>query len=77
MANMDCHSGHAAFEVQDIAAMEERLVFFGIEYTKAVVPGTEAAQLFFYDPGKPFCTYNSHVLDTQCGAHMAWAHEHC
>ena len=43
--------------------MEERLVFFGIEYTKAKVPGTEAAQLFFYDPGEPFCTYNTHVLD--------------
>lgn len=43
-------ANHLAFEVQDIAAMEERLVFFGIEYTKAKVPGTEAAQLFFYDP---------------------------
>ena len=41
----------AAFEVEDSAAMEARLVYFGIEYTKAIVPGTDAAQLFFFDPG--------------------------
>ena len=41
----------AAFEVEDSDAMEARLVYFGIEYTKAIVPGTDAAQLFFFDPG--------------------------
>lgn len=30
--------------------MEERLVHFGIGYTKAIVPGADVAQLFFYDP---------------------------
>lgn len=30
--------------------MEERLVHFGIEYTKAIVPDVDVAQLFFYDP---------------------------
>lgn len=45
----------AAFEVEDSDAMEARLVYFGIEYTKAIVPGTDAAQLFFFDPGNvPF-----------------------
>ena len=43
--------GAAAFEVEDSDAMEARLVYFGIEYTKAIVPGTDAAQLFFFDPG--------------------------
>ena len=46
---LNCPS-HAAFEVEDADAMEARLLFFGIEYTKAVVPGVEAAQLFFFDP---------------------------
>ncbi len=35
----------------DADAMEARLVFFGIQYTKAIVPDTDAAQLFFFDPG--------------------------
>ena len=43
--------GVAAFEVEDAASMEARLVFFGIEYTKVYVPDTDAAQLFFFDPG--------------------------
>ncbi len=48
---LSCHVGVAAFEVEDAAAMEARLVFFGIEYTKVYVPDTDAAQLFFFDPG--------------------------
>lgn len=39
----------AAFEVDDAIAMEERLQYFGIEYTRVTVPDTEATQLFFYD----------------------------
>lgn len=39
----------AAFEVDNAEAMEHRLQHFGIEYTRAIVPGTEAVQLFFYD----------------------------
>ena len=35
---LSCHVGVAAFEVEDAAAMEARLVFFGIEYTKVYVP---------------------------------------
>ena len=48
---LNCHVGVAAFEVEDAAAMEARLVFFGIEYTKVYVPDTDAEQLFFFDPG--------------------------
>ena len=48
---LSCHVGVAAFEVEDAAAMEARLVFFGIEYTKVYVPDTDAEQLFFFDPG--------------------------
>ncbi len=48
---LSCHMGVAAFEVEEAAAMEARLVFFGIEYTKVYVPDTDAAQLFFFDPG--------------------------
>ena len=40
----------AAFEVESADAMEARLVFYGIEYAKAVVPGVDASQLFFFDP---------------------------
>lgn len=40
----------AAFEVDDAVAMEKRLQYFGIEYTRAIVPDTEAVQLFFFDP---------------------------
>ena len=40
----------AAFEVENAEAMEDRLAFFGIEYTKVVIPGTDAFQLFFFDP---------------------------
>lgn len=44
-------ANHLAFEVEDAAAaMEARLVFFGIEYTKVYVPDTDAQQLFFFDP---------------------------
>ncbi|KAL3147193.1 hypothetical protein ABBQ32_002694 [Trebouxia sp. C0010 RCD-2024] len=43
-------ANHLAFEVEDSDAMEERLVHFGIEYTKAVVPDVDVAQLFFFDP---------------------------
>ncbi|DBB01621.1 hypothetical protein WJX77_007932 [Trebouxia sp. C0004] len=42
-------ANHLAFEVEDAAAMEARLVFFGVEYTKVYVPDTDAAQLFFFD----------------------------
>lgn len=50
-AEQQCISaGHAAFEAEDSDAMEERLVHFGIEYTKAIVPGVDVAQLFFFDP---------------------------
>lgn len=42
-------ANHLAFEVDNAEAMEHRLQHFGIEYTRAIVPGTEAVQLFFYD----------------------------
>ena len=45
-----CCFAAAAFEVESADAMEARLVFYGIEYTKAVVPDTDASQLFFFDP---------------------------
>jgi len=43
-------ANHLAFEVDDAEAMEKRLKYYGIEHTRAVVPNTEAVQLFFYDP---------------------------
>lgn len=43
-------ANHLAFEVENAEAMEARLAFFGIEYTKVVIPGTDAFQLFFFDP---------------------------
>ena len=58
---LSCHVDVAAFEVEDAAAaMEARLVFFGIEYTKVYVPDTDAQQLFFFDPGadSAICCFN-------------------
>ena len=55
------HVGAAAFEVEDAAAMEARLVFFGIEYTKVYVPDTDAKQLFFFDPGADRAMPQCHV----------------
>ena len=45
-----CTLTFAAFEVEDADVMEARLIYYGITYTKAVVPGVNAAQLFFFDP---------------------------
>lgn len=50
VSHTETPADHAAFEAEDSDAMEERLIHFGIGYTKAIVPGTDAAQLFFYDP---------------------------
>lgn len=50
LSHSETPGNYAAFEAEDSDAMEERLVHFGIGYTKAIVPGTDAAQLFFYDP---------------------------
>ena len=40
----------AAFEVASLADMEARLKRFGVEYHKFIVPGTNAAQIFLWDP---------------------------
>lgn len=50
LSHTETSASHAAFEAEDSDSMEERLVHFGIGYTKAIVPGAEVAQLFFYDP---------------------------
>lgn len=50
LTSIETFAHDAAFEAEDSDAMEERLVHFGIEYTKAIVPGADIAQLFFYDP---------------------------
>ncbi|KAK9840660.1 hypothetical protein WJX81_007833 [Elliptochloris bilobata] len=41
---------HKAFEVASLADMEARLKRFGVEYHKFIVPGTNAAQIFLWDP---------------------------
>ena len=40
----------AAFAVANLADAERRLKQFGIEYHKFLVPGTNASQMFLYDP---------------------------
>lgn len=40
----------AAFAVASLADAERRLKQFGIEYHKFLVPGTNASQIFLYDP---------------------------
>lgn len=40
----------AAFAVASLEAAELRLKHFNIEYHKFLVPGTNAAQIFLYDP---------------------------
>ena len=40
----------AAFAVASLAEAELRLKEFGIEYHKFLVPGTNASQIFLYDP---------------------------
>jgi hypothetical protein len=40
----------AAFLVDDLEATERKLRHWGIEYDKFIVPGTGAAQIFFFDP---------------------------
>ena len=40
----------AAFAVASLADAERRLKELGIEYHKFLVPGTNAAQIFLYDP---------------------------
>ena len=40
----------AAFEVASLGDMEARLKRFGVEYHKFMVPGTNAAQIFLWDP---------------------------
>ncbi len=40
----------AAFEVASLDNMEARLKRFGVEYHKFMVPGTNAAQIFLWDP---------------------------
>lgn len=40
----------AAFEVASLENMEARLKRFGVEYHKFMVPGTNAAQIFLWDP---------------------------
>ena len=44
------HAAPAAFEVASLEDAEVRLKHFKIEYHKFLVPGTNAAQIFFYDP---------------------------
>ncbi|CAK0785373.1 hypothetical protein CVIRNUC_008581 [Coccomyxa viridis] len=41
---------HKAFAVASLAEAELRLKHFGIEYHKFLVPGTNASQIFLYDP---------------------------
>jgi hypothetical protein len=41
---------HAAFAVASLADAEARLKHFGIEFHKFLVPGTNASQIFLYDP---------------------------
>ena len=55
----------AAFEVDDAIAMEKRLQYFGIEYTRVTVPDTEATQLFFYDLHGYVAIATSAVAETQ------------
>lgn len=40
----------AAFAVASLADAEARLKHFGIEFHKFMVPGTNASQIFLYDP---------------------------
>jgi hypothetical protein len=40
----------AAFAVASLEQAELRLKQFGIEFHKFIVPGTNAAQIFLYDP---------------------------
>ena len=40
--------------------MEDRLKYYGIEYTKAIVPDTDAVQLFFFDP-HGYARYTLHL----------------
>jgi catechol-2,3-dioxygenase len=42
---------HVAFDCADSAAVEARLRQRSVEYTKALVPGTQHVQLFLSDPG--------------------------
>ena len=62
-----------AFEVDDAEAMENRLKYYGIEHTRAVVPDTEAVQLFFYDPhGYVCCTLECIVTSKHAVTRDVW-----
>jgi glyoxylase I family protein len=43
-------SEHQAFQVSDLDTAEEALLQMGVEYHKFLVPGTNCAQIFLYDP---------------------------
>ena len=63
----------AAFEVESLEKAEERLLRSGVEYHKFIVPGTNAAQIFLYDPegydlascSVYSCSLDQHILVKQ------------
>ena len=58
----------AAFEVASLADMEARLQRFGVEFHKFIVPGTNAAQIFLWDPEG--CAVTARAI--KCAQQQQW-----
>jgi catechol 2,3-dioxygenase-like lactoylglutathione lyase family enzyme len=65
-------SEHKAFQVTDLAKAEQHLNDLGVEYHKFTVPGTNAAQIFLFDPdrngvelGEGYAEIAAHLKDKE------------